>query len=95
MSNLGQNENYAVENIERIQNKAIIIPNFKGPCAEVSNLYKESKIYTLKQKTTIKNSQFVYDQLKKNLHNSLNNYFIVKKNQHQHNKKRKKQMFQL
>ena len=42
-----QNENYAVENIGKIQNKAIRILNFKGPCAEASNLYKESKIYTL------------------------------------------------
>ena len=40
----GQNKNYAVENIEKLQNKAIRILNFKGPHAEASNLYKESKI---------------------------------------------------
>ena len=37
----GQNKNYAVENIEKIQNKAIRILNFKGPRVEASNLYKE------------------------------------------------------
>ena len=61
----GQNKNYAVENIEKLQNKAIRILNFKGPRAEASNLYKESKIYTLQQITTIENCRFVYDQIKK------------------------------
>ena len=39
----GDNKNYAVENIEKLQNKAIRILTFKGPHAEASNLYKESK----------------------------------------------------
>ena len=39
----GQNKNYVVENIEKIQNKAIIILNFKSPRAEASNLYEEIK----------------------------------------------------
>ena len=56
----GQNKCYAVENIEKMQNKAIRILNFKGQHAEASNLYKESKIYTLKQITTIENCRFVY-----------------------------------
>ena len=34
----GQNKNYTVENIEKIQNKAIKILNFEGPHAEASNL---------------------------------------------------------
>ena len=36
----GQNK-HAVENIEKIQNKALRIVNFKGPRAEASKLYKE------------------------------------------------------
>ena len=44
----GHSKSYAVENIEKIQNKAIRILNCKGPRAEASNLYKESKIYMLK-----------------------------------------------
>ena len=36
-----QNKNYAVKNIEKIQNKAIRILNFKTPRAEASNLYEE------------------------------------------------------
>ena len=34
----GQNKNYAVENIEKLQNKAIRILNFKDSRAEASNL---------------------------------------------------------
>ena len=79
-----QNENDTVENIEKIQNKAIRILNFKGPRAEASNLYKESKLYILKQITTTENS------IKKNLPKNFNNYFTVKKNQHQCNARRKK-----
>ena len=56
----GQNKCYAVENIEKMQNKAIRILTFKGQHAEASNLYKESKIYTLKQITTIENCRSVY-----------------------------------
>ena len=37
----GQNKNYAVESIEKIQNKAIRILNFKGPHSEATNPYKE------------------------------------------------------
>ena len=36
-----QNKNYVVENIEKIQNKAIRILNFKCPRADASNLSKE------------------------------------------------------
>ena len=57
----GQNKKYAVENFEKLQNKAIRILNFKDPCVEASNLYKESKIYTLQQITTIENCRLVYD----------------------------------
>ena len=63
----GHNENYAVENIKQIQNKAIRILKLTSPRAEASNLYKESKIYTFMQITTIKNYQFLFDQIKKNL----------------------------
>ena len=86
----GQNKNYAVENIEKIQNKAMRILNFKGPRAEASNLSKESTIYTLKEITTIENCRFVYEQIKKNLPKNFNNYFTVKKNQHLYNTRRKK-----
>ena len=52
-----------------------------SPHGQASNLYKESKIYTLMQITTIKNYQFLYDQIKKNLPKNFNNYYTVKKNQ--------------
>ena len=52
-----------------------------SPRGQASNLYKESKIYTLMQITTIKNYQFLYDQIKKNLPKNFNNYYTVKKNQ--------------
>ena len=87
----GQNKNYLVENIDKPQNKAIRILNFKGPLAEASNLYKKSKIYTLKKQiTTTENCRFVYDQIKKNIPKNFNNYFAVKKNQHQYNTRTKK-----
>ena len=89
MANLEKEKNYAVENIEKMQNKAIRFLNFKRPRGGASDLYKESKIYTLKHITTIENCRFVYDQIKKNFLNNFSNYFTVKKNQHQYNRRRK------
>ena len=48
---------------------------------QASNLYKESRIYKIKQIETIDNWQFVEDQIQKNLPKNFDNNFAVKKNQ--------------
>ena len=45
---MGQNQSETAEAIERIQNKALRVLNFKGPRELVDYLYKESKIDKLK-----------------------------------------------
>ena len=48
---------------------------------QASNLYKESRIYKIKQIETIDNWQFVEGQIQKNLPKNFDNHFAVKKNQ--------------
>ena len=49
--------------IEKTQNKAIRILNFKGLREGAENLYKESKIDKVKNIIIIANCRFLYDQL--------------------------------
>ena len=42
-----QTENCAVKNLETLHNKPLDIINFKGPCNEANNLYKDLKIMQL------------------------------------------------
>ena len=58
-----QRQNGNIESIEKTQNKAIRILNFKGPRGGSENLYKESKIDKVRNIIIIANCQFVYDQL--------------------------------
>ena len=42
-----QTENCDVKNLETLHNKPLDIINFKGPCNEANNLYKDLKIMQL------------------------------------------------
>ena len=59
----GQTQTQVLENIEKIQNKALRIINFKNPWEPSEQIYKESKIFKLKDIITISNLKFVYDQM--------------------------------
>ena len=69
-----------------MQNKAlrILLLNFKGPQELIGCLYKESKIYKLKN--IIKaNCWFVYDQLKNNMQKTFSNIFTLNTQLHKQN----------
>ena len=61
----GQAQTQVLQNIEKIQNKALRILNFKNPLKLVERIYKESKIFKLKDIVTMSNLKFVYDQTNK------------------------------
>ena len=61
----GQAQTQVLQNIEKIQNKALRILNFKNPWEPIEQIYKESKIFKLKYLVTISNLKFVYDQMNK------------------------------
>ena len=69
-------------NIEKIQNKTLKIINFKGSWESSAPLYKESKIFKLKDIVLLNNLQFVYDQINKNLPKSFHTFFILNSEQH-------------
>ena len=62
---LGQTQTQVLQNIEKIQNKAVRIKNFKNQWEPSEQIYEESKIFKLKDIVTISNLKFVYDQMNK------------------------------
>ena len=86
----GQKHSHTVETVERTQNKALRILNFKGPREGADYLHKESKINKLKNIIRITNCQFVYDQLKNNLSETFSNFFTLNPQLHQHNTRKKR-----
>ena len=65
MSIMGQTQTQVLQNIEKVQNKALRILNFKNPWDQTEQIYKESKMFKLKDIVTISNLKFVYDQMNK------------------------------
>ena len=68
-----------------MQNKALRILNFKNPSQQIEQIYKESKIFKLKDIVTISNLEPVYDQVNKILSRFLEKNFINKTKQHLYN----------
>ena len=68
----GQAQTQVLQNIEKIQNKTLRILNFKNPLKPVEQIYKESKIFKLKDIATMSNLKFVYDQTNKILPRVIN-----------------------
>ena len=85
MSIMGASTNTVLQNIEKIQNKALSISNFKNPWASIEQIYTESKIFKLKDIVTISNLKFVYDQMNKLLPRVFKKIFINKTRQHLYN----------
>ena len=81
----GQAQTQVLQNIEKIQNKALRILNFKNPWDPIEQIYKESKIFKLKDIVTISNLKFVYDQMNKLLPRVSEKFFINKTRQHLYN----------
>ena len=83
----GQAQTQVLQNIEKIQNKALRILNFKNPWDPIEQIYKESKIFKLKDIVTISNLKFVYDQMNKLLPRVFEKFFINKTRQRLYNTK--------
>ena len=90
----GQRQNESIESIEKTQNKAIRILNFKGPREGGENLYKESKIDKVRN-IIIANCQFVYNQQRKKLPESFSDFFTLKAHLHHHNTRGNNLSFQM
>ena len=82
---MGQTQTQVLQNIEKVQNKALRILNFKNPWDQTEQIYKESKMFKLKDIVTISNLKFVYDQVNKILPRVSENLFINKTRQHLYN----------
>ena len=74
----GQAQTQVLQNIEKIQNKALRILNFKNPWDPIEQIYKESKIFKLKDIVTIRSLKFVYDQINKHLPRVFEIFFVKK-----------------
>ena len=73
-----QKHTQILQNIEKIQNKALRILNFKNPWDPIEQIYKESKIFKLKDIVTIRSLKFVYDQINKHLPRVFEIFFAKK-----------------
>ena len=82
---MGQAQTQVLQNIEKIQNKSLRILNFKNPWEPIEQIYKESKIFKLKDIVTISNLKFVYDQMNKLLLRVFEKICINKIRQHLYN----------
>ena len=81
---LGQKDSREFKSITTVQNKGLWILNFKGPLEHSSQLYKNSKILKLIDLIKLNNILFTYGQINSNLPNALENYFQLKRQQHNH-----------
>ena len=66
-----------MNSIEKNQNNALRIINFKGPWESGASLCKESKFFKLKDIVTLNNVQFLYDQINKNLPKIISHLFYT------------------
>ena len=76
--NYGGKHKQVLQNIEKIQNKALRIINLKNSWEPSEQIYKESKMFKLKDIVTISNLKFAYDQMNKILTRAFENFFIRK-----------------
>ena len=80
----GQKVSQELKKITIIENKGLRILNFKGPLEHSSSFYKNSKILKLIDIIKLDNIIFVFDQINNNLSNAFENYFQLKRQQHNH-----------
>ena len=80
----GQKDSQEIKSITTVQNEGLRILNFKGSLEHSSPLYKNSKILKLIELIKLNNILFVYDQINNNLPNAFENYFQLKRQQHNH-----------
>ena len=81
----GQNFNTLLRDIEKLQNKAVKIINFKAGLLHLNDLFNELKILKLKDFITFNNCLFVFGQLKEDLPQTFKNFLLKKYHHHIYN----------
>ena len=82
---LMQTQTRFLQNIEKIQNKALTIMAFQNSWQPSEQIYKESKIFKLRDSVTIINLELAYDQMKKILPSTFRSFFVNKTSQNLYN----------
>ena len=82
---LMQTQTQFLQNIEKIQNKALTIMAFQNSWQPSEQIYKESKIFKLRDSVTIINLELAYDQMKKILPRTFRSFFVNKTSQNLYN----------
>ena len=82
---LMQTQTRFLQNIEKIQNKALTIMTFQNSWQSSEQIYKKSKIFTLRDSATISNLELAYEQMKKILPMTFRSFFANKTSQNLYN----------
>ena len=82
---LMQTQTQFLQNIEKIQNKALTIMAFQNTWQPSEQIYKESKIFKLRDSVTISNLELAYEQMKKVLPRTFRSFFVNKTSQNHYN----------
>ena len=82
---LMQTQTQFSQNIEKIQNKALAVTTFQNSWQQSEQIYKESKIFKLRDSVTISNLELAYEQMKKILPRSFRSFFVNKTSQSLYN----------
>ena len=82
---LMQTQTQFLQNIEKIQNKALTIMAFQNTWQPSEQIYKESKIFKLRDSVTISNLELAYEEMKKVLSKTSRSFFVNKTSQNHYN----------
>ena len=80
----GQKDSQEFKSKTTVKNKGRRILNFKGSLEHSSPLYRKKKILKLIDLIRLDKTLFVYDQIDNNLPKAFENYFQLKRQQHNH-----------
>ena len=82
---LMQTQTQFLQNIEKIQNKALTVTTIQNSWQQSEQIYKEYKIFKLRDSVTISNLELAYEQMKKILPRSFRSFFVNKTSQSLYN----------
>ena len=82
---LMQTQTQFLQNIEKIQNKALTITAFQNSWEPSEQIFKESKIFKQIDSVTISNLELANEQMKKNLPRTFRSFFVSKTSQNLYN----------
>ena len=81
----GQANTTLIDTLQKLQNKALRIINFKPPTEPCQPLFKNSKILNLKDIVCLNNCLLVFDHINHNLPEVFADFFQPMREQHTHN----------